>query len=193
MKKLFTAVIAFIFLGVAAIADVISIPPTETANGTKSFWSPHGLKIGGLQVLPVGHPNTINRGDRALIRFPLDNLIAAGKVRKAVFSFVLPFMYGPYKSRTWKLEHFLEERSGIQQSDILNTSVESLQNIKVNGKFPLRFNLDVTKAVNSDLVKGRSGIVFRFSDPEAEKQGNPKHAPYGSAIRISSIKLIITK
>ncbi len=181
----------------AACSAIVLRPnqQTDVANGTRVFWCPGGLNIGGQHVLAVGHPNTLARGDRALMRFDLSHLINEGKIRQAKLFFAIPMIFGRYDTRRLQLEHFTEECGNLALPDIISPSVEPLNMFEIDrkGKLPAAIVLDVTGAVNADLSKGWSNITFRIKDAEAEKQGNPDNAPTGSAIMVESIKLEILK
>ena len=175
-------------------AIVIVPSRNDIASGIKRKLWIGGVNIGrGKPDLLVGHPNHLTRGDRALIRFPLSSLIAAGQVKKAVLSLELSKPFGEKMPRKIEIEHFIEDQPYLDLIDLQHDMVEQITSFTVDKQMPapIKLSFDITRFINNDLQKGFSAITLRFKDPAAEQEGNPDNLPTGIAIRCETIKLEI--
>ena len=196
MKKIILAVLCLYAYSINAQDTATFIIPrkNDIASGIKRILWFGGVNIGrGKPDLLVGHPNHLTRGDRALMRFPLSRLIAAGEVKKAVLSFELSEPFGKKMPRIIEIEHLTEDRPYLDLLDLFRDAAEPLTSFSVDKQMPapIKLSFDITDFVNSDLGKGFSAITLRLKDPQAEKDGNPDNLPSGIAIRCETIKLEI--
>ena len=189
-KKIFSPLILIsIVMAIQADSSQIIKPGAQDtgsgASAAVSIWYVGGI---GGSWLAVGQPNTLDRNDRAVIRFDLARFIAAGKIKHAVLRFKIePFTQG----ETFQLEHFTIERLSLSGNDLNSQQIESVRNFEVKPKTvsgsESAFN--VTAAVNKDLAAGFGYVTFRVKSINAEKFGNPNNKPGGITIIKESIEL----
>lgn len=182
--------------------DVAIVPSScDLASGTRSIWSLGGVSYGRSKPdLLIGHPNDQTRGDRALLRLPIDSLIAAGKVKRAVLHFSLSPRHGRMplgrsEERRIEMEHFTEDCPSLNLLDLHRGAVEPAASFTVSRLEPgsMEPAFDITAIVNADLRKGFSAVTLRMKDPAAERDGNPDNRATGIAICAETVRLEIEK
>jgi len=160
----------------AVAGDTIVPGPEDVASGAVhalETWQLGG--IGGTW-LAVGQPNTLNRDDRAVLRFDVRQYLTAGKVTKAT----LRFRVDPQtRGETFRLEHFTAERLALAAKDLGSTQVEKVASVAVAKGTPagLALDFEVTPCVNRDLEAGFGLCAFRLRSEFAEASGNPDNTP----------------
>jgi hypothetical protein len=177
---------------------------SRPANGARSFrpqsiadygsgasihtewYAPGGLG-GGIGVF-VGHPNTLARADRALLRFNLSPLFLmpeeAISHQSAVLRFSVSVLAGRADQRRIEIVDLSYDPWSLAGNDLVNAKAQVVATVVVKRKeYPGRvYSIDATKWVQETLRQGNKFCAFRFRDVGAESHGNPDLAPSGVTI-----------
>jgi len=144
------------------------------------LYSPGGL--GGLGYI-LGQPNTLTRNDRVLVRFDISKLLlqpkAAGRLMHAEMKFKMDGAYIRDISSTVEVTHLaLDTAGGLVGTDMVREPAPVVGKLQVNEPKIVKYTLDVTKFVRSDLAKGRKFTSYRWRDLTAEEKGNTFLSPW---------------
>ena len=129
----------------------------------------------------MGHPNSLARNDRALVKFNIASFLLSQQPIEAA---TLHFSVAEFEARDTlkeqpiKIDH-LNYTLGelLAGTDLVNREIEIVDSVSVNrsdikpGQGGL-YSLDVTNVVNADIQKGRKFCGFRFGNALTE-EGNP--------------------
>lgn len=180
-----------VFAG-AAVSVLLStaadeLRPVEAGSTARScieWWTTDHLR--------VGHPNTLNRGDRTTMRFELTPYLAQGRVGRATLCLTLGH-YGITNANGFVVHRLVRDREALRPVDTVSEDTEELGRfvIRAGDECPVRQRLDVTEAVNGLLRTGHDSFVVRVRDATAEKRGNPGHRPEGAELAKEELKLEI--
>lgn len=175
--------------GLAGDSEIFQPRSTADFGSGATIWTdwytPGG--IGGVGAF-AGHPNTLSRNDRVLVRFNLSRLLTwpAERVSRqtATFRFRVARVAGQAAVRQIEVVHLKYDPWRLTGSDLVNQAVETVGTVEVRqDDVPGRvYALPVTQAVREDLLRGNPFCGFRFRDVEAERQGNPDITPTGVEI-----------
>lgn len=161
---------------VAVAGDTILPGPGDVASGAVNALETWQLGGIGGTWLAVGQPNTLNRDDRAVLRFDIRPYLTRGKVAGAT----LRFRADPQtRGETFRLEHFTNERLALAAKDLGSTQVEQVARFEVAKGTPagLPLSFDVTACMNRDLEAGFGSCACRLRSEFAEASGNPDNTP----------------
>ncbi len=127
--------------------------------------------------LNVGQPNTLTRNDRSLVRFDISHLALesniAPRLIKAELRFTIDASYFrnvPTQIEVSKLPH--DTVGGLVGTDLVREPAAIVKILEIKVPHPDEFKLDVTKALRSDLAKGRKFTSYRWRNITAEAKGN---------------------
>ncbi len=163
-----------------AIASTITLKPggpEDIGSGPTvltHLYSPGG--IGGMGLI-LGQPNTLTRNDRVLVRFDISKILlqpkAASKLMRAQLKFKMDGSYIRDVPSTVEVTHLAHDTAGgLVGTDMVREPAPVVGKLKVNEPKTAEYTLDVTKAVFSDLAKGRKFTSYRWRDLTAEEKGN---------------------
>jgi hypothetical protein len=157
------------------------------ATAQTDWYSPGGPgpKVGVF----VGHPNSLARGDRALVRFDLAPYllppVADAPVRAASLTFRVEAVAGKAAARRIEVSHLRYDASSLGGIDTVNKEANVVGTITVRRDATQPCRLDVTACVKADLWKGNRYSTYRFRDIDAEAAGNPEMQPTGVVIYLN--------
>jgi len=131
--------------------------------------------------LAVGHPNSLARDDRAVVKFNIASFLLS---QQPVEAATLHFSVAEFEARdslkeqTVKIDHLnYTLGESLAGTDLINREIDTVGPITVNrsdikpGQGGL-YSVDVTNVVNADIKKGHKFCGFRFGNALAE-EGNP--------------------
>jgi len=168
----------------AAADDLRPLEAGSTARCCIDWWT--------TERLWVGHPNSLDRGDRATLRFGLTPYLARGCVARATLCLTLhPF--GITNANGFVVHRLVRDREALRPVDTICEDVEELGRfvIRSGDEAPVRRRIDVTEAVNGLLGTGHVSFVVRLRDATVEKFGNPGHRAEGAELVKEELKLEI--
>jgi hypothetical protein len=179
-------------VGSAGQAPAVVIVPGAADTASGALHALETWQLGGIggNWLAVGQPNTLNRDDRAVVRFDIRRYLTVGKVTKATLRLVVD---PQTRGETFRLEHFTGERIVLSAKDLGSTQVETVASFEVKHATPagLALEFEVTAPVNRDLEAGFGGSAFRLRSEFAEASGNPDNTPSLITIKNGSLALEI--
>jgi hypothetical protein len=173
----------------AALQFSASAPAAELRPERDADYGSGPAAIGGLYYpggIPnlghaVGHPNTLARNDRAILKFNIASLLPAQRpVQSATlhFSVTLFAAREDLKQQTVTVGHLnYTLGEALAWSDVLSGKIEAVGSVPVN-RADIQpgpggsYSIDVTDFVNADIQKGRKFCGFRFGNALTE-EGNP--------------------
>jgi hypothetical protein len=153
----------------------------------KTDWYQQGGLGGGVGVF-VGHPNTLARSDRALLRFNLAPLFLMPEKtlahQRAILRFSVSNFAGKADERKIEVVRLSYDPWNLTGNDLVNAKAEVVGTVTADRKkYPGQvYSIDVTQWVQEHLRQGNKFCAFRFRDVEAEAHGNPDIAAQGVAI-----------
>lgn len=175
--------LAAAMLALSASADaqerlVLSLEHEE-AYGSGPSVMENLYKAGGLEVIGlfVGNPNTLNRGDRVLLRYDLEPLLLlSGTISNAT----LTMGFSTYASSEDQIEVevscFNTAPEALAGRLLNDADMESLATFTVTagdtGASARIFEVDVTEALKGAAAKGAVAIAFRLRAPGVEEGSN---------------------
>ncbi len=131
--------------------------------------------------LAVGHPNSLARDDRAVVKFNIAPfLLSQQPVEAATLHFsVAEFeARNTLKEQTVKVDHLnYTLGESLAGTDLISREIKTVDSVTVNrsdikpGQGRL-YSVDVTNVVNADIKNGRKFCGFRFGNALTE-EGNP--------------------
>jgi hypothetical protein len=138
---------------------------------------------GGIPNLghAVGHPNTLARNDRAVLKFNIASLLPAQRpVQSATLHFSVAMFDAreDLKQQTVTVSHLnYTLGESLSGTDVVNRKIETVGSVPTNRADikPVSggsYSIDVTDFVNADIQKGRKFCGFRFGNALTE-EGNP--------------------
>lgn len=168
--------------------------PADYGSGATvqtDWYTPGGLG-GGVGVF-VGHPNTLTRSDRALVRFDLGRYLrfpaASLPIRQARFLFRVEAIHGAEEVRQLEVSTLGRDAAVLAGPDLVNTDARPQGTVTVRrGRAPDEACVvDVTRAVAEGLARGNRWITLRLRDVGAEAKGNPEIRPTGVVIYLRGV------
>ena len=181
MRREMTVLIGILF---AAAISALPLHSVELPLGSDddvaegSVRDPRIWNRGGIDGyrLPVGQPNSYDRNDKVIFRFPLASFIPGGKVGKAVLRFKAWADDRNSRPEKLKFEHFTTDRRELTRQALISQEVESVGSVITLAPGPITdMKIDVTSAVNHDLEKGYVYVNFLVSSLTAERFGAPEN------------------
>lgn len=179
----------FPWTGLAGDTEIFQPRSTADFGSGATIWTdwytPGG--VGGVGAF-AGHPNSLSRSDRVLVRFNLSRLLIwpAERVSRqtATFRFRVARVAGQAAVRKVEVVHLKYAPWRLTGSDLVNQAVETVGTMEVRrDDVPGRvYALPVTRAVREDLLRGNPFCAFRFRDVTAEAHGNPELTSAGVEI-----------
>ncbi len=183
--RLFLLSILVPFSANVRAADLCPEREEDYGSGPKAIaglYYPGGIpKLG----LAVGHPNSLARDDRAVVKFNLTPFLLS---QQPVATATLQFSVAGFQARdsleqqTVKIDHLnYTLRESLAGTDLIHREVETVDSVAVNrldiqsGRSGV-YSVDVTSAVNADIKQGRKFCGFRLSNALTE-EGNPDARP----------------
>ena len=155
------------------------------ATSWTDWYFPGGVPVVGAFA---GHPNTLSRGDRVLMRFNLSRLLIwpQKKVLRqtATLRFHVVRIAGKVTAREIEVVYLKYQPSHLTGIDLVNKNVLTVGTVWVDKKNSQEheYSISVTKQVHESLLQGNSLCGFRFRDVKAEHLGNPDITPTGVEI-----------
>lgn len=149
------------------------------------WYSPGG--ISGIGAF-AGHPNSLNRGDRVLVRFNVSPLFVLPASETTGISANLRFciaqVAGKTDVRKIEVSHLRYDPWSLGGNDLVNADAD------VVGVFEVRradcsgrvFTVDVSASVRANLTRGDKYCAFRIRDVGAEAHGNVDLVPTGVTV-----------
>lgn len=150
----------------------------------------------------IGHPNSITRGDRALVRFDLEPLLLkAALIKKAelVVYFEKMLIMDSDESRHIVIERLLDPVETLSGATVSSRNAEVVAEYDVkrdelinpagtpgrpSGPRPDPARFDLTKIIQSELEAGTTSLTIRFSDPRSEEKPNDTGGAIGVVLPI---------
>jgi hypothetical protein len=175
-------------VGVSSAEPVKLYPVTPDDLGSGSsyytvWYSPGGL--GPPTGYFVGHPNTLPRSDRGLVRFNLSSYLLRSaeniNLKTARLHFSISGVCGKEKVRVIEISHLNYDAFIFSGNDLVNDDAKVIGTVNIRSDRPCvkEYSINVMPFIKDDIYKGNKYIAFRFRDETAEKKGNPDIAPSG--------------
>jgi len=205
-KRIARGLLAIFLLTGSVRAEEIVLAPLTPADYGSGASVREDFYIPGEEAkqLFVGHPNSITRGDRALVRFNLEPLLLkAALISKAelVVYFEKMLSQDPDESRHLVIERLLDPIETLSGATVSSRNAEVIAEYDVKrdelinpaatadrpvGPRPEPARFDVTKIIRSELEAGTTSLTIRFSDSRAEAEPNDTGGPIGIVLPIEA-------
>jgi len=142
--------------------------------------------------LAVGQPNTLNRRDRVVFRFPISHLVPTGEIKNAVLVFKYSSGGKQKRNNIIQIEHFNVERIKLSGNDLISNAVEPVTQFAVLPEVRnKKITFDVSEKINSDIISGFGFSTFRIKSITADELGNIAMESSYVTVKNNSIKLFI--
>ncbi len=169
-------------------------PRTKADYGSgatvQTDWYGAGGIPGGVGMF-VGHPNSLTRSDRALVRFDLAPYLlppfADVPIARATLTFRVEALVGTDDQRSIEVSALRYDPLSLGGFDTVNRDAEVVGTVvaKRATATTADYTLDVTRFVKDGLRRGQRYAGFRFRDVEAEAKGNQRNSPVGAVLHLS--------
>ena len=180
ISRLFLLGVIFPLSSHVRAADLCAARDDDCGSGASAvagLYYPGGIPNLGLAV---GHPNSLARNDRVVIKFNIASFLPSQQPVQAAtlhFSVTLFDARDKLKEQTITIGHLnYTLGESLAGTDLVNREIETVGSVPVN-RWDIKpglggpYSVDVTNFVNADIQKGRKFCGFRFGNALTE-EGN---------------------